>query len=43
MTQQTELWQGIFGDFYQDRNKLTEEEVDKRQLFLENIYKFRVK
>lgn len=39
MTQQTDLWSGVFGDYYQDRNKLTEDEVDRRVLFLENIFR----
>lgn len=37
MTEQTELWQGPFGDFYQERNKLTNEEVQRRVIFLEGI------
>ncbi len=39
MSQQTELWQGPFGDLYQDRNRLTKEEVDKRVDFLDMILK----
>lgn len=36
-TQQIDLWQGPFGDFYQERNKLTEEEVNRRVHFLTAI------
>lgn len=35
-TDQQKLWEGAFGDFYQDRNKLTEEEVTRREHFLGN-------
>lgn len=37
MTEQISLWQGPFGDFYQERNKLTDEEINKRLIFLEGI------
>lgn len=36
-TEQQKLWSGTFGDYYQDRNKLTEDEVEKREPFLLNI------
>ena len=36
-TDQQKLWAGVFGDYYQDRNKLTDEEVEKREPFLLNI------
>lgn len=38
-TDQTELWTGPFGDDYQARNALTEEEVAKRVTLWENIFK----
>jgi len=39
MTQQADLWSGPFGDFYQERNSLTEEEVDRRATFLSGVFK----
>lgn len=36
--QQIELWQGPFGDFYQERNMFTDEEVSKRLALLQNIF-----
>jgi len=39
MTEQTDLWQGPFGDFYQERNKLNDKEVQRRVIFLEGILK----
>jgi len=37
MTQQINLWTGEFGNLYQDRNKLTQEEIEIRKGFWENI------
>ena len=39
MTKQAELWRGPFGDQYQTRNILTEDEITKRLSFFENIYR----
>lgn len=39
MTEQIELWKGPFGDAYQERNLLTDDEVMVRQPFWENIIK----
>lgn len=39
MTQQIDLWKGPFGDQYQDRNSLTDEEVNKRGPLMEYIIK----
>lgn len=39
MTDQKELWSGVFGDAYQERNRLTAEETAKRQQFFEGIYR----
>ena len=38
-TDQQKLWSGTFGDFYQERNKLTQDEVDKRVPFLDSIFR----
>lgn len=38
-TDQQNLWKGVFGDFYQDRNKLTEEEVSNRAFFLDGVFR----
>jgi len=39
VTEQVDLWKGVFGDDYQERNLLTPEEVSVRQPFWENIFK----
>lgn len=39
MTQQTELWEGKFGDFYQERNTITEAEVINRYKLWEMLFK----
>lgn len=39
MTIQEELWKGEFGDSYQARNLLTQEEIDLRIPFWENLLK----
>lgn len=33
------LWRGVFGDAYQERNQFSEEEANKRQQFLEGVYR----
>lgn len=37
-TKQTELWEGVFGDAYQERNQLDEAEVEKRVKFLRQVF-----
>lgn len=39
MTQQTDLWEGKFGDFYQERNLVTEQEWQNRAKLWETIFK----
>jgi spore coat polysaccharide biosynthesis protein SpsF len=36
---QLELWQGPFGDLYQERNKFTDDEVSIRLAFWDNVWK----
>lgn len=37
MTEEIKLWEGDFGDKYQERNVVTKEEIDIRQNFWENL------
>jgi len=36
-TKQTELWEGVFGDAYQERNELTQEEIKRRQGLMRTV------
>jgi len=39
MNKQEELWSGPFGDLYQERNKFTQDEVNNRLVFWDNVFK----
>jgi len=40
MTQQAKLWEGIFGDAYQERNTLDKKEIERREAFFTRIFMY---